>query len=70
VAAPVRLQSFFDHSGGLLTYVSLFAGSYFVKNRFGETLAVFKPRDEGPFAPLNPKWPKFFQVRVVAACER
>ena len=33
----------------------------------GSYLAVFKPKDEEPFAALNPKWPKFFQ-RVLCFC--
>lgn len=30
----------------------------------GNNVAVFKPKDEEPFAPLNPKWPKFLQRSV------
>jgi len=30
-------------------------GTYFVKDRDGDTIAVFKPRDEEPLAPNNPK---------------
>ncbi|CAD6199541.1 unnamed protein product [Caenorhabditis auriculariae] len=43
------------------------SGSYFVYNKDGETIGVFKPKDEEPFAALNPKWPKFFQ-RVLCFC--
>ncbi|KAI6221932.1 Phosphatidylinositol 4-kinase type 2 [Aphelenchoides fujianensis] len=43
------------------------SGSYFVRNADGRMLAVFKPKDEEPFASLNPKWPKFFQ-RVLCFC--
>ncbi|CAD5231521.1 unnamed protein product [Bursaphelenchus xylophilus] len=43
------------------------SGSYFVRNKGGEFLAVFKPKDEEPFASLNPKWPKFFQ-RILCFC--
>lgn len=28
---------------------------------------MFKPKDEEPFASLNPKWPKFFQ-RILCFC--
>lgn len=28
---------------------------------------MFKPKDEEPFAPLNPKWPKYFQ-RILCFC--
>lgn len=37
------------------------SGSYFVYGLEGEIVGVFKPKDEEPFASLNPKWPKFFQ---------
>ncbi|GMT11537.1 hypothetical protein PFISCL1PPCAC_2834, partial [Pristionchus fissidentatus] len=43
------------------------SGSYFVRDAAGQRIAVFKPKDEEPFAPLNPKWPKFFQ-RVMCFC--
>lgn len=43
------------------------SGSYFVRDVAGQRIAVFKPKDEEPFAPLNPKWPKFFQ-RVMCFC--
>ncbi|TKR87840.1 hypothetical protein L596_012176 [Steinernema carpocapsae] len=43
------------------------SGSYFVRDKNGDFLAVFKPKDEEPFAPLNPKWPKFFQ-RILCFC--
>ncbi|GMS81446.1 hypothetical protein PENTCL1PPCAC_3621, partial [Pristionchus entomophagus] len=43
------------------------SGSYFVRDIAGQRIAVFKPKDEEPFAPLNPKWPKFFQ-RVMCFC--
>lgn len=33
----------------------------------GKRLAVFKPKDEEPFAQGNPKWPKWFQ-RVLCIC--
>ncbi|KAI6189810.1 Phosphatidylinositol 4-kinase type 2 [Aphelenchoides bicaudatus] len=43
------------------------SGSYFVRDSSGNFLAVFKPKDEEPFASLNPKWPKFFQ-RILCFC--
>ncbi|CAJ0577086.1 unnamed protein product, partial [Mesorhabditis spiculigera] len=44
------------------------SGSYFVQDTTGRYLAVFKPKDEEPFAPLNPKWPKFFQRMLCFCC--
>uniref|UniRef100_A0A5K3FRX6 Phosphatidylinositol 4-kinase type 2 n=2 Tax=Mesocestoides corti TaxID=53468 RepID=A0A5K3FRX6_MESCO len=35
------------------------SGSYFVKNRDGKKIAVFKPKDEEPYGNLNPKWTKW-----------
>ncbi|KAI6219756.1 Phosphatidylinositol 4-kinase type 2 [Aphelenchoides besseyi] len=43
------------------------SGSYFVRDCDEKLLAIFKPADEEPFAPQNPKWPKFFQ-RVLCPC--
>uniref|UniRef100_A0AC34QZI3 Phosphatidylinositol 4-kinase type 2 n=1 Tax=Panagrolaimus sp. JU765 TaxID=591449 RepID=A0AC34QZI3_9BILA len=43
------------------------SGSYFVYDEKKNFLAVFKPKDEEPFAALNPKWPKFFQ-RILCFC--
>ncbi|CAI5450888.1 unnamed protein product [Caenorhabditis angaria] len=44
------------------------SGSYFVYGLEGEILGVFKPKDEEPFASLNPKWPKFFQRMLCFCC--
>ncbi|CAB3396505.1 unnamed protein product [Caenorhabditis bovis] len=44
------------------------SGSYFVYDVDGEILGVFKPKDEEPFASLNPKWPKFFQRMLCFCC--
>lgn len=33
-----------------------------------QTIAVFKPKDEEPFAPQNPKWPKYFQRMLCFCC--
>lgn len=35
------------------------SGSYFIYNRHGEIVAVFKPKDEEPYGPLSPKWTKW-----------
>lgn len=43
------------------------SGSYFARDKTGRKVAVFKPKDEEPFAELNPKWPKFFQ-RLLCPC--
>ncbi|CAG9533230.1 unnamed protein product, partial [Cercopithifilaria johnstoni] len=43
------------------------SGSYFVRDINHQNIAVFKPKDEEPFAPQNPKWPKYLQ-RVLCFC--
>ncbi|KAL9092143.1 MAG: hypothetical protein Q9165_004576 [Trypethelium subeluteriae] len=35
------------------------SGSYFTKDAQGKTVAVFKPKDEEPYASKNPKWTKW-----------
>lgn len=35
------------------------SGSYFVYNREGVVVGVFKPKDEEPYGPLSPKWTKW-----------
>jgi phosphatidylinositol 4-kinase type 2 len=35
------------------------SGSYFARNSQGKILAVFKPKDEEPYASKNPKWTKW-----------
>ncbi|KAI9695700.1 MAG: Phosphatidylinositol 4-kinase type 2-beta [Bogoriella megaspora] len=35
------------------------SGSYFAKDSQGKTVAVFKPKDEEPYASRNPKWTKW-----------
>lgn len=35
------------------------SGSYFARNSDGETVGVFKPKDEEPYASRNPKWTKW-----------
>ncbi|CAI4223292.1 unnamed protein product [Auanema sp. JU1783] len=44
------------------------SGTYFAKDISGTSVAVFKPKDEEPFAELNPKWPKFFQKMLCFCC--
>ncbi|KJH51471.1 phosphatidylinositol 3- and 4-kinase [Dictyocaulus viviparus] len=44
------------------------SGSYFIRDKNLENIAVFKPSDEEPFAALNPKWPKFFQRWLCFCC--
>ncbi len=43
------------------------SGSYFVTNRLGKMIGVFKPRSEEPYAYGNPKWPKHVQ-RICCPC--
>lgn len=43
------------------------SGSYFVTDRFGKMIGVFKPRSEEPYAYGNPKWPKHVQ-RICCPC--
>lgn len=35
------------------------SGSYFVYGTEGQTLGVFKPKEEEPYGPLSPKWSKW-----------
>ncbi|QDS72301.1 hypothetical protein FKW77_007360 [Venturia effusa] len=35
------------------------SGSYFARDSEGKTVAVFKPKDEEPYASRNPKWTKW-----------
>lgn len=44
------------------------SGSYFAKNTDGETVAVFKPKDEEPYGILNPKWTKWLQKICCPCC--
>ncbi|VDN17059.1 unnamed protein product [Gongylonema pulchrum] len=44
------------------------SGSYFVRDVQGRHIAVFKPKDEEPFAENNPKWPKFLQRFLCFCC--
>eukprot|EP00039_Didymoeca_costata_P019956 m.339528 g.339528 ORF g.339528 m.339528 type:complete len:465 (+) comp18848_c0_seq1:155-1549(+) len=40
------------------------SGSYFAKNPEQKIVGVFKPKDEEPYGPANPKWGKFFQRKL------
>merc|ERR1719470_286379 len=44
------------------------SGSYFVKNREGKTIGVFKPKDEEPYGRLNPKWTKWMHRMCCPCC--
>ncbi|CAG0894147.1 unnamed protein product [Cyprideis torosa] len=44
------------------------SGSYFVKNRKGKIIGVFKPKDEEPYGAMNPKWMKYFQRLLCPCC--
>jgi phosphatidylinositol 4-kinase type 2 len=44
------------------------SGSYFVKNTEGETIGVFKPKDEEPYGRLNPKWTKWLHRMCCPCC--
>jgi phosphatidylinositol 4-kinase type 2 len=35
------------------------SGSYFARNTQGKVVGVFKPKDEEPYASMNPKWTKW-----------
>ena len=41
------------------------SGSYFAKNSDGKTVAVFKPKDEEPYASRNPKWTKWIHRNLL-----
>ncbi|XP_031559518.1 phosphatidylinositol 4-kinase type 2-beta-like isoform X2 [Actinia tenebrosa] len=44
------------------------SGSYFVKNKEGKTIGVFKPKDEEPYGHLNPKWTKWCHKVCCPCC--
>ena len=44
------------------------SGSYFCRNRQGEVVAVFKPKDEEPYGILNPKWIKWMHRNLLPCC--
>ncbi|KAI8816429.1 phosphatidylinositol 3 and 4-kinase-domain-containing protein [Fimicolochytrium jonesii] len=44
------------------------SGSYFCKNRAGEIVGVFKPKNEEPYGHLNPKWTKWIHKNLFPCC--
>lgn len=44
------------------------SGSYFVKNKEGKKIGVFKPKNEEPYGHLNPKWIKWVQKKCCPCC--
>lgn len=44
------------------------SGSYFVKDREGKVIGVFKPKDEEPYGRLNPKWTKWMHRLCCPCC--
>ena len=44
------------------------SGSYFCKNREGQIVGVFKPKNEEPYGHLNPKWTKWLHKTCFPCC--
>ncbi|KAJ3062536.1 phosphatidyl inositol kinase, partial [Quaeritorhiza haematococci] len=44
------------------------SGSYFCRNRAGEIVGVFKPKNEEPYGHLNPKWTKWIHKNLFPCC--
>ncbi|KAI9095117.1 phosphatidylinositol 3 and 4-kinase-domain-containing protein [Phlyctochytrium arcticum] len=44
------------------------SGSYFCKNRQGQIVGVFKPKNEEPYGHLNPKWTKWIHKNLFPCC--
>ncbi|KAJ3157408.1 phosphatidyl inositol kinase [Geranomyces michiganensis] len=44
------------------------SGSYFCRNRAGEIVGVFKPKNEEPYGHLNPKWTKWIHKNMFPCC--
>ncbi|KAJ3028195.1 phosphatidyl inositol kinase [Rhizophlyctis rosea] len=44
------------------------SGSYFCRNRQGEIVGVFKPKNEEPYGHLNPKWTKWIHRNLFPCC--
>ncbi|KAJ3142516.1 hypothetical protein HK100_002185 [Physocladia obscura] len=44
------------------------SGSYFCKNRAGNIVAVFKPKNEEPYGKMNPKWTKWLHKNLLPCC--
>ena len=44
------------------------SGSYFCRNREGQVVGVFKPKNEEPYGQLNPKWTKWLHKTCCPCC--
>jgi hypothetical protein len=44
------------------------SGSYFCRNKFGEIVGVFKPKDEEPYGHMNPKCKKWIHRNLFPCC--
>ncbi|KAJ3106605.1 phosphatidyl inositol kinase [Phlyctochytrium planicorne] len=44
------------------------SGSYFCRNRAGEIVGVFKPKNEEPYGKMNPKWTKWIHRNLLPCC--
>jgi len=44
------------------------SGSYFCRNRQGQIVGVFKPKNEEPYGKLNPKWTKWLHKNLFPCC--
>lgn len=44
------------------------SGSYFCRNKQGEIVGVFKPKNEEPYGNLNPKWTKWLHKTCLPCC--
>ncbi|KAJ3111825.1 phosphatidyl inositol kinase [Phlyctochytrium bullatum] len=44
------------------------SGSYFCRNRAGEIVGVFKPKNEEPYGKMNPKWTKWVHRNLLPCC--
>ncbi|TPX37338.1 hypothetical protein SeMB42_g06929 [Synchytrium endobioticum] len=44
------------------------SGSYFCRNRDGDIIGVFKPKNEEPYGKLNPKWVKWLHKNLFPCC--
>ncbi|EDV22766.1 uncharacterized protein TRIADDRAFT_50611 [Trichoplax adhaerens] len=44
------------------------SGSYFVRNTNRDIVGVFKPKNEEPYGPMNPKWIKWFHRSCCPCC--
>ncbi|KAI8839902.1 phosphatidylinositol 3 and 4-kinase-domain-containing protein, partial [Chytridium lagenaria] len=44
------------------------SGSYFCRNRAGDIVGVFKPKNEEPYGKMNPKWTKWIHRNLFPCC--